>query len=195
MKRRRISFWATLVLLAFAGGLFIKTSRAGYETAEYEVAKKDGKFEVRNYKAHVLISVPMKNKGRDDSFGRLFKYISGKNEGEVKIAMTTPVFMPAAGDGEPAEMQFVLPTKVVESGVPEPTDPSLRLTKRNGGKYAVIRYSGGSEAAARKTRLAELREWMNAEGLEAEGSPLYAGYDPPWTPGPLRRNEVMLRIK
>ena len=137
----------------------------------------------------------MKNEGRNESFGRLFKYISGKNDGEVKIAMTTPVFMPAAGGDEPGEMQFVLPAKVVESGVPEPNDPGLRLTKRKGGKYAVIRYSGGSDAAARKMRLAELREKMIAEGLMAEGSPLFAGYDPPWTPGPMRRNEVLLRIK
>ena len=59
----------------------------------------------------------------------------------------------------------------------------------------MIRYSGNSETEARKKHLAELREKITAEGLEAEGNPIYAGYDPPWTPGPMRRNEVLLRIK
>ena len=36
------------------------------------------------------------SKGRDGSFMRLFRYISGDNEAKQKIEMTTPVFMEGA---------------------------------------------------------------------------------------------------
>jgi hypothetical protein len=41
----------------------------------------------------------------------------------------------------------------------------------------------------------KLREWLKARGLEAEPTAERAGYDPPFTPPPLRRNEVLIRLK
>jgi len=35
---------------------------------------------------------------------------------------------------------------------------------------------------------------MSEQGLVADGDAEVAGYDPPWTPGPFRRNEVLIRI-
>ena len=46
--------------------------------------------------------------------------------------------------------------------------------------------------AAKRER--ELRAWMAENKLVAEGDAEYAGYDPPWTPGPFRRNEVLIRV-
>ena len=40
-----------------------------------------------------------------------------------------------------------------------------------------------------------LRTWLKARGLQTEGTAERAGYDPPFTPGPLRRNEVLIRLK
>ena len=34
-----------------------------------------------------------------------------------------------------------------------------------------------------------------AEGLNGSSPAVYGYFDPPWTPGPLRRNEVMLRTE
>ena len=39
-----------------------------------------------------------------------------------------------------------------------------------------------------------LRAWMNRKQLEGEASADTAGYDAPFTPGPFRRNEVLIRI-
>ena len=60
---------------------------------------------------------------------------------------------------------------------------------------AVIRYNGVAKAEDRKKQLEILRAKIAELDLKAEGHPIYAGYDPPWTPGPMRRNEVMLRVK
>lgn len=186
---------AVFVSLLVIGLVFVATSRAGYETASYDVVKKEGSFEVRNYKAHVVVTTPMKGDGQNQSFGRLFKYISGENEGAKKIKMTTPVFMPATSEGQPGEMQFVVPGDVAASGAPTPSDSSVKLSSMSGGKYAALKYSGRSDAGERAGKLKELRAKLAAEGLTAIGTPIYAGYDPPWTPGPMRRNEVLIRVK
>ena len=195
MKTSRVSLWiAGGLSLAVAAG-FVVTSRAGYETARYEVLEKDGDFEIRRYEAHVVVSTSTKDGAQNGSFGKLFQYISGKNAGEQKIEMTTPVFMPATDDGEPGEMQFVVPADVAEAGAPAPSDESVKLSRMEAGKVAVIRYNGVAKAEDRKKQLEILRAKIAELGLEAEGHPIHAGYDPPWTPGPMRRNEVMLRVK
>ncbi|MBM4144201.1 MAG: hypothetical protein FJ225_11510, partial [Lentisphaerae bacterium] len=43
--------------------------------------------------------------------------------------------------------------------------------------------------------LARLREWMKANGLVAVGEPVWARYNPPFTPWFLRRNEILLPIE
>ena len=44
----------------------------------------------------------------------------------------------------------------------------------------------------------KLREALRADGVllvNGESTPTqYAGYNPPWTPGPMRTNEVMVEI-
>jgi hypothetical protein len=194
MSKRQKLIPALLIFLFLSGVALVVTSRAGYETASYEVVKKDGSFEIRNYKSHVVVSTPMTGGEQNQSFGRLFKYISGGNEAEQKIKMTTPVFMPATGEGQTGEMQFVVPADVASSGAPSPSDPSVKLSKMSGGKFAVLKYSGRNGLEDRRKKLAELRAILAAQGLAPVGNPVYAGYDPPWTPGPVRRNEVLLRL-
>lgn len=182
-------------IVAVVAGLWVTTSRAGYETARYEVNEEDGPFEIRTYEAHEVVATTMSGGNQNRSFGKLFQYISGENEGEEKIKMTTPVFMPATEEGTTREMQFVIPAAVAESGAPAPSDPGVKKKAVAGGKMAVLRFSGRGTAEQRKAKLQELRRELESRGLEATGSPVFAGYDPPWTPGPLRRNEVMLPVK
>lgn len=173
---------------------FVVTSKAGYETASYKVEKKSGKFEVRQYASHTVVTAPMNGNSQNGSFGKLFQYISGSNEAGQKIAMTTPVFMPADSSGNTKEMQFVVPGDVAKGGAPSPKDKSVKLKRMSGGKYAALRFSGRSSAADRKKKLTELKALIKAEGLTASGAPIFAGYNPPWTPGMMRRNEVMMRV-
>ena len=71
----------------------------GIEKPAYETIEKEGKFEIRKYEAIPVVSAPMDNMGqRDQSFRKLFQYISGANEKKQKIAMTSPVFMEGKAD-------------------------------------------------------------------------------------------------
>ena len=189
MKVRRIAIISFAVLFLLLGVAFVTTSRAGYETASYKVEKKEGSFEIRKYAAHKVAST-----SSSGGFGTLFRYISGENKEKQKIAMTTPVFMPASGDGKQREMQFVVPADVAELGAPAPTASNVKIKTMPGGRYAALRFSGQLNAKTQKKKLDQLRAKLKEKGLKSIGSPIFAGYDPPWTPGPLRRNEVLFRL-
>jgi len=173
------------------------TARAAYETAEYRVVETDGKFEIREYPDLMLASTPMRggSQGNDGSFMRLFRYISGGNEAEQKVAMTTPVFMEGAGTEAEGQMGFVLPKEVASRGAPQPLGTEVRLRRREGGRFAVIRFSGRADEKTLEQAERQLRDWINAKGLTTTGQIESAGYDPPWTPGLLRRNELLIRIQ
>ncbi|MEM6280354.1 MAG: heme-binding protein [Verrucomicrobiota bacterium] len=193
MKKRMVWILGILFLTLFAG-IWVTTSRAGYESARYQVQEKSGAFEIRVYEAHEVVTTSMIDGKQNGSFGKLFGYISGDNEDKEKIKMTTPVFMPATEEGEATEMQFVIPQNVSERGAPEPSKKGVVKKSMRGGTMAVIRFSGRNGVAQRKNKLAQLREEIAARNLTSIGDPVFAGYDPPWTPGPLRRNEVLIRV-
>ena len=192
---------AYLVLAAIVCGLVYfgwkLTSRNAYESAEYSVLESDGAIEIREYPDLMLAATEMGTglQGDDGSFGRLFRYISGGNEGKQKVAMTTPVFMEPKSEKSNGQMGFVIPKEVAESKIPQPASDQVRLAKRPGGKFAVIRFAGRLDEQAQNENRSKLKEWIEERGLVADGEPETAGYDPPWTPGPLRRNEVLIRIK
>jgi hypothetical protein len=170
------------------------TVRGGYESTPYYAIRSEGKFEVRDYPVLTLVETPMaRGNGSDGSFNRLFRFISGGNETGEKIAMTTPVFM--SGGATNARMAFVMPTKIKTSQVPKPSDEAVVVRELAAARYAVLRYSGGRNAKHETEAVERLRAWMKAKGLKELSSPVYGYFDPPWTPGFLRRNEVMLRTE
>ena len=206
------------VLLAVVG-VFTRgtTTTAGYESAEYKVVESDGKFEVREYPDLMLVATTTKidAQGRDGSFMKLFRYISGANESDQKISMTTPVFMENDNADSEVQMGFVMPKEVAVEGVPTPTGSDVDVRKRVGGRFAVMRFSGRLNAKMAKEKEAKLRAWMENKGLVAVDSAQKpddqiaenkssdtqssgveaASYNPPFTPGPLRRNEILIRLK
>ena len=183
-----------IVGLAYAG--WKMTSRSAYESAEYSVVKSDGKIELREYPDLMMATTEMHSRqGNDGSFGRLFRYISGGNEDKQKVAMTTPVFMETNSEKTSGTMGFVIPKNVVEENIPEPASEQVQIAQRPGGLFAVIRFAGRDGQELFEEQQSILEEWLQIQGYEIDGEPEFAGYDPPWTPGPLRRNEILIRIR
>ncbi|MEY4384864.1 MAG: hypothetical protein RLY20_147 [Verrucomicrobiota bacterium] len=193
---RKMIFSVIIVVGVVAVALVgCKTSRSGYESAPYQVVRTDGKFELRDYPALTVVQTPMARggDGGDGSFMRLFRFISGSNEAKQKIAMTTPVFM-SAGESN-VTMAFVLPTRMKAGDAPKPTDASVNVSEMPAGRFAVLRFKGGRNARSEKESLAKLQEWLAKEKLQSKSAPIYGYFDPPWTPGFWRRNEVMLMVE
>jgi len=191
--------WIPLLILVVVIGLALagcQATRAGYESAPYTVVRSDGKFQVRDYPALTVVETSMAAGGRegsDGSFMRLFRFITGGNEGQQKIAMTTPVFM--SGSETNTTMAFVLPAKMKTAEVPKPSDGAVTVRELASGRFAVLRFSGGRNAKKEAESLARLKAWMEAERLSILLPPVYGYFDPPWTPAFLRRNEAMLRTE
>ena len=171
------------------------TSRTSYESATYSVIESDSPFEVREYPSLMLVTTPMKSQGSDGSFGRLFRYISGENDKESKVAMTTPVFMKPEGQDCDGQMGFVVPQDVSAKYIPAPVDETVHVQKRDGGRFAVIRFSWRLNASTVAQQESQLRTWIDEKGLLGTDTVEFAGYDPPWTPNPLRRNEILIRLQ
>ena len=167
--------------------IFAVTAMA-IEKPDYKVLQQEGKFEVRDYPAMTVARTTM----GDGDFMRLFRYISGGNEAEQKIAMTAPVLV--QHKGEESGMSFVVPREVAAGKVPAPKGSEVSVDEMPAAKFAAFTYSGRRTDSNEADALAKLRAWMEKKNLRAEGEPVFAYYDPPWTLPFMRRNEVMLRM-
>jgi hypothetical protein len=193
---KRFLWLLPVLALLLAGGFFVSTSRAASETAPYKVVKSDGAFEVRDYDTLQLAKVTLpasdpKSETMDGAFMKLFRFIDGANATGEKIAMTTPVLM-QRGEKQ-SSMSFVMPRAVAARGAPQPKG-EVSLDKMEPVRVIAVRFSGRSNPETEKQKLVELEAWAKSQNLATQGEPVIAYYDPPWTPGPLRRNEVLLRL-
>jgi hypothetical protein len=158
------------------------------EQPDYKLLAKDGKFEIREYPS---LSVVRTASG-DGDFMRLFRYISGDNVAEQKIAMTSPVLV--QHEGEKTGMSFILPREVAAAGVPDPQDEAVAVDTLEARRFAVYRFSGGRNQRNEDRATMALAGWLAKSQLIPSGPPVFAYYDPPWIPTFLRRNEVMLEV-
>lgn len=184
------------------------------EEAAYTVEKTAGRFEVRRYEpqvvAEVRVEAAMEAAG-NQAFRLLYGYISGDNRGRTKIAMTAPVGQePAQGQGEkiamtsPVSQQktsntwavtFMMPSSYTLETLPEPRDSRVRLRRVPAQRMAAVRYRGRWTRQGYEQHLDRLQTWMEQNGLQPAGTPVWARYNPPFTPPFLRRNEVLIPVK
>lgn len=164
------------------------------ESADYQVISQEGAFEIRDYQPMLLVSTAMTETELETGtpFNRLFGYITGANETGQDIAMTAPV-LSSRTDGV-YRMSFLIPKAVAEKGAPRPTGPDVKIETMPGGRFAAYRFNGYLNNKRLEEARQKLADWVAEQKLETVGETLIAGYDPPSTPGSLRRNEVMIRL-
>ena len=78
--------------------------------------------------------------------------------------------------------------------LPAPATKDVRLVEVPARRSAAIRFSGVADDALIATKEAELRAWMAARSLVPAAAPVFAYYNDPFTPGFLRRNEVIIDL-
>merc|ERR1711965_228026 len=131
LKKLLILIFCTLFILPYSVIMANKESK-------YEVIKKNKIYEIRKYSDR--LAVETSRAGIDSNFRKLFNYISGRNDAQEKIAMTTPVTQVEKNGN--MTMQFYLPSKFNLDNVPKPSREDVRIINIEGGYYAVLRYSG-----------------------------------------------------
>ena len=162
-----------------------------YEEANYEVVSKNEKYEIRKYSDR--LAVETMTSGIDSNFRKLFNYISGRNDTEEKIKMTTPVTQVEKNGN--MSMQFYLPSKFNSSNAPNPSREDVKIVKIEGGYYAVLRYSGRASDGNFIKHKEILEKELEKNNISILSPPIRATYDSPFTLPMNRRNEAMFKVE
>jgi hypothetical protein len=199
----------------FAAIFAVLTSATAMATEEpgFKLLEKDGNFELRQYAAYVVAETRVEADFEDAgsvAFQRLFRYISGNNVAQQKIAMTAPVTQSSGApggekiamtapvsqvaDGHAFLVAFTLPSTYTLATAPTPRDPTISIRGVPPQLIACWRYSGRWTVANYRESETRLRERIKAGGLVARGDAVLARYNPPFTPWFLRRNEVLIPV-
>jgi hypothetical protein len=161
------------------------------EEAKYEVIEKNEIYEIRKYSDR--LAVETFKKGIDSNFRKLFNYISGRNDEQEKIAMTTPVTQVEKNGN--ITMQFYLPSKFNLENVPNPSRKDIRIINIKGGYYAVLKYSGRASDGNFIKHKEILEKELKNNNISIVSPPIRATYDSPFTLPMNRRNEAMFKVE
>ena len=184
------------------------------EEQKYTVERKFPKFEVRRYEACVLADVTVTTDFQSAgsiAFRSLIGYISGSNQPNTTIAMTSPVIQESkSGDSSTKiamtspviqessndlqVVSFVMPAGMTLDDLPLPIDSEVTLREMPEQSVAVSRFTGRWTENAYERQLAQFRQQLGQNEMTEIGPPRYARFDPPWTPSFLRRNEIQIPI-
>ena len=160
------------------------------EEAKYDVVKSNEIYEIRKYSDR--LAVQALNTNQNNSFRKLFNYISGDNETNEEIKMTIPVTqMEKKGN---MTMQFYLPSKFNKDNIPNPLRPDVEIINIEGGYYAVVRYSGRASDKNFIKHQEILENELKKDNISIVGPAIKATYNGPFTLPMLRRNEAMFEV-
>ena len=160
------------------------------EEAKYDVVKSNEIYELRKYSDR--LAVQALNTNQNNSFRKLFNYISGDNETNEEIKMTIPVTqMEKKGN---MTMQFYLPSKFNKDNVPNPSSSDVEIVNIEGGYYAVISYSGRASDKNFIKHKEILENELKKDNISIKSPAIKASYNSPFTLPMLRRNEAMFKV-
>ncbi|MEO8357817.1 MAG: heme-binding protein [Chloroflexota bacterium] len=180
------------------------------ETPKYSVTKKQNEIEIRQYPGYIQAEVTIDEKNYksaiEKGFNVLAGYIFGNNISRQKIEMTTPVqasrsekiamTTPVTVTGASSfTVAFIMPAGYTLETLPQPKDTRVHFMPIPARSMAAIRFSGYFQKDTIQKNKQRLRQWLDEQGLETEGDFIVAGYNPPWVPGFLARNEILIQIK
>jgi hypothetical protein len=172
------------------------------ESPEYDVLRTVGNVEIRHYQTIIVATVEGMTEG--DAFGILFRYIDGNNRSRSKIPMTAPVInaeryfekipMTAPVISDRGTMSFIMPAGYTIDTIPAPMDERVITTEVKGRTLAVLRFRGHASKKVVKEKVEVLLDTIGEEGISTRGEPFLMRYNPPFTPGFLRRNEIAVEV-
>jgi len=205
---KKMVVWVIAALLMLGAAIWGPIV-SNVEQARYQIVDRNDNTEIREYPSAIVAETEVsgeRNEAISQGFRTIADYIFGNNTSAQKVAMTAPVTQQRVeelamtapvtqqGDGLTWRVRFFMPAGLTIETLPRPNNPSVKLKKFSGKRFAVIRFSGVANQESLKLHTEELNRFVRGKHLNALSSPAYAFYNPPWTLPFLRRNEVMVEI-
>jgi hypothetical protein len=205
------SKWTLIALgvgvVVLAAGVWSQMSHV--EEPKYSLIEQAGAFELRDYPPLIVAEATVKGERKlaiNEGFRVIADYIFGNNISAEKVAMTAPVTQQSSENvamtapvtqqstGDAWTVRFVMPSQYTLDTLPKPRNAAVTLKQIEGQRMAVIRFSGVADDEALAKRTKELGALITIRNLAPLAPATYAFYNPPWTLGFLRRNEVMIPV-
>ena len=179
------------------------------EQPHYAVINAKGSIELRQYDAMIAAETEVRGERKaaiSEGFRRIAAYIFGANEPNAKIAMTTPVQQQTKQTiamtapvtqqfgADVWTVRFIMPKIWTAETLPKPSDERVKLVPMPQTKMVAIRFSGTTTDNHVAIKTAELKKYITEHNLTANGEPILALYNPPWTLPFFRRNEIMFAV-
>jgi hypothetical protein len=172
------------------------------ESGEYALQATLGDIELRRYPqqiwAETVVEGATWTDALNEGFRRLASYLFGDNAASERLTMTAPV-VSSLSNADPSQVTtytiaFVMPGDRELASLPAPTDPRVRLRPVPPRLVAALGFRGNYESRLPSLKREELSLRLIDAGFLPRGSACFAGYDPPTTLPPLRRNEVLIDL-
>ncbi len=197
-----------LVLIAWS---LIGYFSSRVEQTEYSTLKKAEGYEIRKYPAHIVAETIVSGPYREalsQGFRIVAGYIFGGNTKKESISMTAPVTQQtsrgqsiamtapviASIDGESHTIAFGMPRSHTLATLPTPTDSRVSIVEVPAKKMAAKRFTMWRTSVGFQSKKQELLSALEKDKITVIGEPQYAGYNAPWTPPWMMRNEVLVEI-
>ena len=162
------------------------------ERQKFDLVKKIDQVEIRRYHAcvmaDVIVDASYSNAG-NMGFRPLVTYIS-----QNQIAMTAPVLQEQLHTSSWV-VSFVMPEGMTLDALPLPKNQSVSLREVKEHTAAALGFSGITTEEKIHQKESELRSAISNAKLTVIGPMRIARFDPPWKPGFLRHNEVIIPIQ
>jgi hypothetical protein len=167
------------------------------EKQPYTVLKRYPDMELRDYPAGMQIETEVSgdfiNAG-SIGFRPLVNFISGNNRARQAIAMTAPVIQESVTTSR-HKVRFVMPEEMDESNTPSPADSKVTVVRVPAHLAAARKFGGSWNKEKFESEGTKLLEEVTKAGLVPQGNLYWSRFDPPWKPGFLKHNEVLIRVK
>lgn len=163
------------------------------EHQKYDLIRRIGntKVEIRRYHpcvmADVIVNSDYSHAG-NIGFRPLVTYIS-----ENRIAMTAPVIQEEKSQNSWI-VSFVMPDGAKLEDLPLPRDTKVTLRAIPEHTAAALIFRGYTNESTVAEHTQELISALALENLKPSGPVRIARFDPPWKPGFIRHNEVIVSI-
>jgi hypothetical protein len=163
---------------------------------EFKVLRTYKDFEVREYMPCVLAEVKVSadySSAGSVAFGSLFQYIAKGNKSSEKIAMTAPVIAAQKSDAvDEWFVSFVMPAGSTMADMPDPNDSRVVLRELAAEVCITTAFRGRATEELSKKKEAELRTAAAKEKIALSGETRICRFDPPFKPGLLQYNEIVI---